>query len=712
MQEELLQFQIQKVWILVDLIFGKKVIRTKWVYNNKKDEKGVVVRNKERLVTQGHRQDEGIDYDEVFAPVARIEAIRIFLDFASYMGFIVYQIDVKSAFLYGTINEEVYVSQPPGFVDLKFPNKKSWCDEFEELMKNSVKTASTPIKTQKPFVKDEEAADVDVHLYRYLKGQTKLGLWYPKVSSFDLEAYFENDYAGANLDRKSTTGVFHSKTKHIKIRHQFLRDAYEKKIIQVLKIHTDDKVADLLTKDFDVSSTGRQQLSTARHKVSTASSEDQPTLTESSSEHDFSQDPRVDLKGTGRSGGDHVHLPYDSPLSGGHTSDRAEGSLYIEALSALCTSLSNRVLALETGRKHAKSGPTKDDSDKFDVELDEDMEYMDTEEALNEGRQSTDDTARLDVSTLIKLNDDKAKGVAFKNSESTDRPARSILTLKPFQTIDPKDKRKGVLEETDSAKKMTKSDFDAAQIARDEEIARQLEVELQAELERERQREEQTSIDYIANLYDEVQARIDADEKLAVKWTHEEHKKYTVDERANDKFDVELDEDMEYMDTEEALNEGRQSIDDTARLDSTDRPARSILTLKPFQTIDPKDKRKGVLEETDSAKKMTKSDFDATQIARDEEIARQLEVELQAELERERQRYEQTSIDYIANLYDEVQARIDADEKLAVKWTHEEHEKYTVDERAKLLAEYFERRIKQLAQERATAIRNKPPTKT
>ncbi|GJV36342.1 putative ribonuclease H-like domain-containing protein [Tanacetum coccineum] len=87
MQEELLQFKIQKVWILVDLPYGKKAIGTKWVYRNKKDERGVVVRNKARLVAQGHRQEEGIDYDEVFAPVARIEAIRIFLAFASYIGF-------------------------------------------------------------------------------------------------------------------------------------------------------------------------------------------------------------------------------------------------------------------------------------------------------------------------------------------------------------------------------------------------------------------------------------------------------------------------------------------------------------------------------------------------------------------------------------------------------------------------------------------------
>nr|GEW08303.1 hypothetical protein [Tanacetum cinerariifolium] len=114
MQEELLQFKMQKVWILVDLPYGKRAIGTKWVYRNKKDERGIVVRNKARLVAQGHTQAKGIDYKEVFAPLARIEAIRLFLAYASFMGFPVYQMDVKSAFLYGTIEEEVYVCQPQG----------------------------------------------------------------------------------------------------------------------------------------------------------------------------------------------------------------------------------------------------------------------------------------------------------------------------------------------------------------------------------------------------------------------------------------------------------------------------------------------------------------------------------------------------------------------------------------------------------------------
>nr|GFB56047.1 putative ribonuclease H-like domain-containing protein [Tanacetum cinerariifolium] len=123
MQEELFQFKIQNVWILVDCPKGVRPIGIKWVLKNKKDERGIVIRNKARLVAQEHTQEEGIDYEEVFAPVERTEAIRLFLAYASFMGFTVYQMDVKSAFLYGTINEEVYVMQPPGFQDSEFLNR-------------------------------------------------------------------------------------------------------------------------------------------------------------------------------------------------------------------------------------------------------------------------------------------------------------------------------------------------------------------------------------------------------------------------------------------------------------------------------------------------------------------------------------------------------------------------------------------------------------
>ncbi|GJR38120.1 putative ribonuclease H-like domain-containing protein, partial [Tanacetum coccineum] len=313
----------------------KKAIGTKWVFRNKKDERGIVIRNKARLVAQGHRQEEGIDYEEVFAPVARIEAIRLFLAYASFMGFLVYQMDVKSAFLYGTIEEEVYVTQPPGFKDPDHPDKvykvvkalyglhqapRAWyetlanyllsngfnrgkidqtlfikkqkgdillvqvyvddiifgstnkelCTGFEKLMKDKfqmssmgeltfflglqvqqkedgifisqdkyvaeilkkfnysdVKSASTPVDLEKPLVKDGDADDVDVHLYRsmirslmYLTASRPdimfavcacarfqvTRLWYSRDSPFELVAYTDSDYAGATLDRKSTTG--------------------------------------------------------------------------------------------------------------------------------------------------------------------------------------------------------------------------------------------------------------------------------------------------------------------------------------------------------------------------------------------------------------------------------------------------------------------------------------------------------------------------
>ncbi|GKA09521.1 putative ribonuclease H-like domain-containing protein [Tanacetum coccineum] len=352
-----------------------------------------MIRNKARLVAQGHRQEEGIDYEEVFASMARIEAIRFFLAYAYFMGFLVYQIDVKSSFLYGTIEEEVYVTQPPGFKDHDHPDKvykvvnalyglhqapRAWYETLAnyllsngfkraEILKkfnySDVKSASTPIDVEKPLVKD---GDVDVHLYRsmiwslmylttsrpdimfavcacarfqvtpktshllavkrifrYLKGKPTLGLWYSRDSPFELVAYTDSDYAGATQDRKSTTGgcqflgnrliswqckkktvvatstteakyvaaasccgqvlwiqnqlldygynfmntvinidnnsticiienpVQHSKTKHIEIRHHFIRDCNTKKLIQMVKIHTDYNVADLLTKGFD-----------------------------------------------------------------------------------------------------------------------------------------------------------------------------------------------------------------------------------------------------------------------------------------------------------------------------------------------------------------------------------------------------------------------------------------------------------------------------
>ncbi|GJZ14676.1 retrovirus-related pol polyprotein from transposon TNT 1-94 [Tanacetum coccineum] len=122
MQEELNEFECLEVWELVPRLDKVMVITLKWIYKVKLDELGGILKNKARLVARGYRQEEGIDFEESFAPVARLEAIRIFLAFAAHMNMVVYQMDVKTAFLNGNLREEVYVSQPDGFVDLDNPN--------------------------------------------------------------------------------------------------------------------------------------------------------------------------------------------------------------------------------------------------------------------------------------------------------------------------------------------------------------------------------------------------------------------------------------------------------------------------------------------------------------------------------------------------------------------------------------------------------------
>nr|GEU50180.1 ribonuclease H-like domain-containing protein [Tanacetum cinerariifolium] len=226
--ETSITFKKQKFYILVDLPHGKRAIGTKWVFRNKNDKRGIMVRNKARLVTQGHTQEEGIDYKEVFAPKARIKAIRLFLAYASFMGFMVCQMDVKSEFLYETIKKEVYVYQPLGFEDPDHPEKvykvvkalyslhqahKAWYETLANyLLENGFqrgkidqtlfikkqkgdillqqkdrifinqhkyvaeilrkfgltegKSASTLIDTEKPLLKDPDGEDVDVHTYR------------------------------------------------------------------------------------------------------------------------------------------------------------------------------------------------------------------------------------------------------------------------------------------------------------------------------------------------------------------------------------------------------------------------------------------------------------------------------------------------------------------------------------------------------------------
>ncbi|GJZ24521.1 retrovirus-related pol polyprotein from transposon TNT 1-94 [Tanacetum coccineum] len=358
MQEELTQFKTNDVWCLVPPPKNQTIIGTKWVFKNKLDENGVVSRNKARLVAQGYNQQEGIDFDETYAPVARLESIRILLAYACAHDFKLFQMDVKSAFLNGFINEEVYVAQPPGFVDFEKPNHvfklkkalyglkqapKAWydrlkaflldhsytmglvdntlftkkkdshiiivqiyvddiifgstcqdlCDDFSKIMHDEFEMSmmgelnfflglqikqfedgiffnqskyvkemlkkfglenAKPIKTLMSFetklTHDEEGEPIDdtkyrgmigsllyltasrpdimfsvclcarfqetpktshleavKRIFRYIKGTSHLGLWYPKGTGLETIVYADSDHAGDYVDRKSTSGV-------------------------------------------------------------------------------------------------------------------------------------------------------------------------------------------------------------------------------------------------------------------------------------------------------------------------------------------------------------------------------------------------------------------------------------------------------------------------------------------------------------------------
>ncbi|GJZ74126.1 putative ribonuclease H-like domain-containing protein [Tanacetum coccineum] len=300
-QEELLQFKLQKVWILVDLLKGHRAIDTKWVYRNKKDERGIVIKNKAKLVAQGHTQEEGIDYDEVIALVARIEAIRM----------------------------RNYVCQPPGYlIDLEPSDKvlkdefifgstkKELCDEFEKLMKDKFQMSSmgeltfflglqVQQKKKGIFISQDKYVNEILRKYNYIDGSMigslmlltvsrgryhvcqsvhvpRLTLGQCKKQTVVATSTTEAEYVAAAsccgqvlwiqnqlldygynfmktviyIDNNSTICIIenpvqHSKTKHIDIRHHFIRDYNAKKLIQMAKIDSEHNVADLLTKGFD-----------------------------------------------------------------------------------------------------------------------------------------------------------------------------------------------------------------------------------------------------------------------------------------------------------------------------------------------------------------------------------------------------------------------------------------------------------------------------
>nr|GFA01902.1 Gag-Pol polyprotein [Tanacetum cinerariifolium] len=243
MQEELHQFDRLDVWELVDKPLCQNVINMKWLWKNKRDEENTVIRNKSRLVAKGYAQKKGVDFEESFAPVARLEAIRLFIAYAAHKSFTVYQIDVKTAFLYGPLKEEVYVNQPDGFVDPYHPDKvcrlkkalyglkqalKAWYDELSNIL------------VSKGFFK----GSIDPTLFITKHGEdilllTDYGFHFNKIPMYC------DSKAAITI---SCNPVQHSRTKHINVRCHFIKEKVEKGIIELFFVGTEYQLADLFTK--------------------------------------------------------------------------------------------------------------------------------------------------------------------------------------------------------------------------------------------------------------------------------------------------------------------------------------------------------------------------------------------------------------------------------------------------------------------------------
>ncbi|GJW33404.1 retrovirus-related pol polyprotein from transposon TNT 1-94 [Tanacetum coccineum] len=249
------------------------IISLKWIYKVKLDEYGDVLKNKARLVAKGYRQEERIDFKESFAPVARIEAIRIFIANAASKNITIYQMDVKTTFLNGELKEEVSVSQPKGFVDLDHPT------HVYRLKKDLYGLKQAPRACMVGSLMYLTASRPDLVF---------AALWYPKDTAMALTTYADADHAGCQDTRRSTSGsaqflgdklvswsskkqkstvistieaeyiaiaialccnnVQHSRSKHIDIRHHFIREQVEKGVVELYFMTTDYQLADIFTK--------------------------------------------------------------------------------------------------------------------------------------------------------------------------------------------------------------------------------------------------------------------------------------------------------------------------------------------------------------------------------------------------------------------------------------------------------------------------------
>ncbi|GJW44501.1 retrovirus-related pol polyprotein from transposon TNT 1-94 [Tanacetum coccineum] len=214
MQEEIHEFDRLQVWKLVPRPNFIKLINLKWIFKVKLDKFGGVLKNKTRLVDKGYRQEDGIDFEESFTTVARIEAIKMFIANAAHKNITVYQLDVQSAFLNGVLREEFYVSQPEGYVDQYHPNNV--------------------YKLKKALYGLKQAPRA----------------WYDLLSKFLLSQKFSKGVVDPTLfTRKEGKDILlHSRSKHIDVRYHFIKEKFENGVVELYFVKTEYQLADIFTK--------------------------------------------------------------------------------------------------------------------------------------------------------------------------------------------------------------------------------------------------------------------------------------------------------------------------------------------------------------------------------------------------------------------------------------------------------------------------------
>nr|GEV12422.1 hypothetical protein [Tanacetum cinerariifolium] len=703
-QDELLQFKLLKVWTLVDLPKHKWAISTNWVFRNKKDERGIVVKNKARLVAQGHTQEEGIDYDEVFAPIARIEAIRLFLAYASQttrrsyalswkpcqgdslnlpdhryniytikretgglddgvaasfqqsqarpvdglikcleaikyindliidlykctstslastfltnalLGFIgvlavftvdleslmdqlyklvsgctlvqvlsSFQLDLQQCYLWGQIAKTLFIKRHKDDIllvqvyvdDIIFGNGDKMKFDY-----TTVKITSTLMEPNKAMVKDAEAEDIDEHLYRsmigslmyltasrpdvtfvvctctrfqvtlktshlhdvkiifkYLKGPPKLGIWYPRDSPFDLEAYSNSGYTGASIDRKSTIGV---KTVNDDVRLQALVDG-KKVIINEAYIRRDLRLDDAegttcLPNDAIFEGLARIGYEEPSQKLTFYKAFFSP-------QWKFLIHTILQCLSAKTTAWNEFNSTIASAIICLANNLKFNFSKYI--LENMVKKLKKRVKKLEGKKKRThglkrlyKGRIAEIDANKdlFLIDKTAQDQWRIKDQYLFGVHDLDGDEVFVDVTTGENVEQDaivvesveaakpKAKGVRIQE------PSEFRTTSPPQPSQHPHAKDKGKETMVEPKKPLKKKD----QIALDEEVARKLEAEMKAKMDEEERiaREKNEAHRSIIEEYDDVHATIDVDRQLAKQIQAQEREQISIEERS------------------------------------------------------------------------------------------------------------------------------------------------------------------------------------